>query len=630
LYFVSIFLVFFMLNMEEEKEEKVVKRGRGRPRKEKVPESKTESKKVVLEVKAEEGVNVNVENAENKPEERAGAKDEKSESKPKPKSKGRPKKKFGKKPRKPRQFRLASRKVFLTYPKCFMSIDTVTDHLNLLLQRYGIEGYIIAKEMHEDGSPHYHALFSLFKKVDIKRPDFFDLVSEEVLGMFKNTETGNDEYTYKSVDYHGEYQGVKSEKDTLDYITKEKFTAEETVDCLRCNEYYSKMMGGLYNYISLPKRMIYLAEQGKIDRAMSLLKTEDSEQYLKAGSVIERRLMSIYLQTLGGVSKYPLSSFQGSPQFRSFISLYEEGVRLGCPRFLIIKGPAGCGKSQFIRSFFEQHYGLRVFVVNNKEGLKGFNPAIYGALVYDDADLRNENREQMLAIVDFEDQNIKIRYTHAFIPQTILKALLTNQPLHLVNTHLGSNDEAFKRRILFIEIGEDEKLFSYRATVSALREQGRENDAQLLQQQQEYTEKVKQAQLEREQEKQARSNVSNVPPFPGGNTSPFPRVFGGSNSMNQPPFPSGFGGSNSMNQPPFPSGFGGSGGNSNTINVPPDFGANGGSRDYKDDLSGGSNPYKPTPGVNTGSYNPNLNVENDDFSEESFEGDFEGSFEEGL
>jgi hypothetical protein len=76
-----------------------------------------------------------------------------------------------------------------------MSIDTVADPLNLFM-------------------------FSLFKKIDIKRPDFFDLVSEEVLGMFKNTETGNDEYTYKSVVYNGEYQGVKSEKNTLDYITK--------------------------------------------------------------------------------------------------------------------------------------------------------------------------------------------------------------------------------------------------------------------------------------------------------------------------------------------------------------------------------------------------------------------------
>jgi hypothetical protein len=86
-----------------------------------------------------------------------------------------------------------------------------------------------------------------------------------------------------------------------------------------------------------------------------------------------------------------------------------------------------------------------------------------------------------------------------------------------VNTHLGSNDQAFKRRILFIEIQEGEKLFSYRATASALREQAGENEAQLLQQQEEYTEKVKQAQLEREQEKLAKPNI---PPFPGG-SNPF-------------------------------------------------------------------------------------------------------------
>lgn len=64
------------------------------------------------------------------------------------------------------------RSFFLTYPRCSASRQDVLDHLCRLEPSWV---YVtVGEELHEDGTPHCHALLCLSKKRDIRNPLHFD------------------------------------------------------------------------------------------------------------------------------------------------------------------------------------------------------------------------------------------------------------------------------------------------------------------------------------------------------------------------------------------------------------------------------------------------------------------------
>lgn len=94
-------------------------------------------------------------------------------------------------------FRIRSKKLFLTYPKCNASrVDMVQGIKDLF--GLNLNNWIVARELHKDGDPHLHVFVDLEKPLCTTKPDCCD-----VLG------------------YHGNYQAVRSEKNVLLYCTKE-------------------------------------------------------------------------------------------------------------------------------------------------------------------------------------------------------------------------------------------------------------------------------------------------------------------------------------------------------------------------------------------------------------------------
>lgn len=96
--------------------------------------------------------------------------------------------------KKPRAFRLQGKNFFLTYPKCTMEKE---DAASLLQHKMALDYMLIAREYHEDGSPHLHALVTSKTKLNVKNPLFFDIGS-----------------------FHGNYQTARNTDDVVDYIRK--------------------------------------------------------------------------------------------------------------------------------------------------------------------------------------------------------------------------------------------------------------------------------------------------------------------------------------------------------------------------------------------------------------------------
>nr|APT69202.1 RepA [Chickpea chlorotic dwarf virus] len=95
-------------------------------------------------------------------------------------------------------FRLQSKYVFLTYPKCSSQRDALFEFLWEKLTPFIIFFLGVATELHQDGTTHYHALIQLDKRPHIKDPSFFDF-------------EGNHPYI----------QPARNSKQVLDYISKD-------------------------------------------------------------------------------------------------------------------------------------------------------------------------------------------------------------------------------------------------------------------------------------------------------------------------------------------------------------------------------------------------------------------------
>lgn len=64
--------------------------------------------------------------------------------------------------------------IFLTYPKCPHDKLDMLSMFELKLPN-NIEHYVIARELHEDGSPHIHAYLRLKKVLKIRDMNYFDI-----------------------------------------------------------------------------------------------------------------------------------------------------------------------------------------------------------------------------------------------------------------------------------------------------------------------------------------------------------------------------------------------------------------------------------------------------------------------
>jgi len=101
-------------------------------------------------------------------------------------------------------FRLNAKNLYLTYPKCPLEKSVVLEQLSIILTRVSktLEHYAIAQEKHKDDSLHLHVILWINSKVNFKNANFADLNGESTV-------------------YHGNYQGLKLEKQCVTYVMKE-------------------------------------------------------------------------------------------------------------------------------------------------------------------------------------------------------------------------------------------------------------------------------------------------------------------------------------------------------------------------------------------------------------------------
>ena len=290
-------------------------------------------------------------------------------------------------------FRLQSRQLFLTWPKCPIKKE---EALNLLKELLPIDKYIIAEELHEDGTPHLHAYIKCNKKIDIKNPNKLDLQI-----------------------YHGNYQSCRNINAVRNYCKQEGNYITNIDD---------------FHPIAPAIRVI---NANNYKEAMNIVKSTDlAKDYLKDTAKYESSVARIHPEPTIPVPKYHFKTIQSIMRWKR------------AKHSLWICGPTGLGKTEFAKSLF-----TNPLFVRHKDKLKFLNKN-HDGIIFDDMNFLHWPRESQLHIVDIcNETHIDVKHTMIIIPKGLPRIFTSNVPIFL-------NDPAIKRRIRWLEVTDDLRILT--------------------------------------------------------------------------------------------------------------------------------------------------------------------------
>lgn len=340
------------------------------------------------------------------------------------------------------KFRLSTKGILLTYPQCSIEIDSLQSLIFEKLSKYNIKEYFIGRELHEDENPHFHVYVKLDKKVDIKRHDFLDL---EVLD-----EKG------EIVKYHGRYESAKKRENVINYITKDIFTKSQANSQLRMSDNIKAQLSKVYSLVDIDHRLIMLAKNGEVTKALKMVEEEDYKRFVKEGRNLEQTLKWIHMRESGCVRRYNFEDFRIPAGLSRCFETFEKCILENEPKVLVLIGKSGCGKTQLAITYFEQQLNEKALRLSCFDGIRFLKDETL--LLYDDFNWKNLSREEILSLLDQGTNTIvNVKHSSQMIPGKIKRCIISNFPLHYDNIHFSH--DSISRRLLVYNMPNDEILF---------------------------------------------------------------------------------------------------------------------------------------------------------------------------
>ena len=175
-----------------------------------------------------------------------------------------------------KEFRIRSKKFFLTYPKVIdlsnikeLFLESIQRTFNLV--KKDKIGYLIAKELHQDGTPHIHVYLE-FKQQQA-------IYSRNKLQVKLMNDDG------KEIIQEGKYEAAKSRNSVIDYVLKDNNEDYITNICL-------PIVDGLV-YNNPEEHLLAILETKGFEAAAEVLVTEYKELAARKASTVVRNLKAI-------------------------------------------------------------------------------------------------------------------------------------------------------------------------------------------------------------------------------------------------------------------------------------------------------------------------------------------------
>lgn len=290
-------------------------------------------------------------------------------------------------------FRLRSKKLFLTYPKCTVDPSEAFRQLSAIVSA---TGHVIAREKHADGTDHLHVYFEAEEPMQVYGADVLDLKGP-------NQET-----------FHGNYQAVRSRSAVLKYVTKD-------------GDFITNL-DLAPSSISPWKRARDAATSDGLSAAIAILEEDPkaSRDLCINGDRILKNLASLQSKKLK--ITYELSTFGWTEPWD------------GKTHTLLIYGPTNIGKTALAKALLPD-----ALLTRHLDKLREYDPVRYTGIILDDMAFGHLHREAQIALVDrHEDTQIHVRYSVAEIPAGTPVIITSNRNPSGVLTW---DDPAIARRV---------------------------------------------------------------------------------------------------------------------------------------------------------------------------------------
>jgi hypothetical protein len=296
---------------------------------------------------------------------------------------------------------------FLTYPKCYLEKDVALSELQGKFAAT-VDAYVVAREMHQDGTPHLHMYLKFNRKINLnKNMNKFDLTNPDD----------------PEKPYHGHYLTCRNPAAVLKYCTKG-------------GDFIKKDVGKDDN-IAKARDM---AKDGMLQEAKAVLWETDPRLMLRSYTQVCAALTSLTYQRYQ--TPYSLEDFK----IPEALAKWWETDSIKNSRSLILCGEAGWGKTAWARCLHQDH-----LFCCQLDDLKALNKQ-HKMIIFDDMSFGHIPRGAQLHLTDLEhERSIRIRYVQAHIPARTWKIFLTNEPCIFGET---MGDAALERRVYRVNLTE--------------------------------------------------------------------------------------------------------------------------------------------------------------------------------
>ena len=304
-----------------------------------------------------------------------------------------------------KDFRLRTKKFFLTYPQLpnlpdLEEIALSTFESVFITDRKDFK-YLISTESHVDGNPHLHVFLEFGLPQGIYSSTKLDLIID-------------------GKTYHGNYQSVRSEHATMQYIIKsvgvDKLNTNIALPIYN-NKYFTNVSEHLYEVL------VSENEQAAID----VLYTMYPKDAIQRGSTLlgNLGLANMYNSSKNEsrkAPKYTLADFTEIP------SELVDWLGEDQPLTLLLFGPSATGKTELGKALLHEK-GARTVFIRNKHALKLFKPGFHQGIILDDLNPDDFSYEELIHLIDQENvSQIKVVYAFVEIPAHTFMIITTNRP----------------------------------------------------------------------------------------------------------------------------------------------------------------------------------------------------------
>lgn len=267
------------------------------------------------------------------------------------------------------RFRLASKNLFLTYPQCDYQLESFLNNCKDLFKEENIIRMVVARELHEDGNPHIHAVISLGKEFRTRDERMFDDLVEpskhpNIISRIKSMHA-----TYKYVTKDGNFIVHPSDFDVKMFIElaeKKKSTrVEEVVRMIKDGITMKEIDEEMPTFVFTHRKKIeeYIELQATF--------TRQSERVASLSLKLNVRVDPLYsTSALKFLAKWLNKSVRQNIQRRH--------------KQLWFVASAGAGKTETIR-MLEEHYKLSIYRPPlDEEWFDDYQDGIYDLILFDE------------------------------------------------------------------------------------------------------------------------------------------------------------------------------------------------------------------------------------------------------